>query len=29
MLTLMIGVGVLMSVSIHREVRIPRTGAPD
>jgi len=29
MLTLLIGVGVLMSVSIHRDVRIPRTGAPD
>jgi len=29
MLTLLIGVGILMSVSIHRDVRIPRTGAPD
>lgn len=29
MLTLMIGVGLLLSVSVHREVRIPRTGLND
>ena len=26
MLTLMIGIGLLLSVSVHREIRIPRTG---
>jgi rod shape determining protein RodA len=29
MLTLMIGVGLLLSVSVHREVRIPRSGLND
>lgn len=29
MLTLMIGVGLLLSVSVHREVRIPRSGLGD
>lgn len=29
MLTLMIGVGLLLSVSVHREVRIPRSGLTD
>lgn len=26
MLTLMIGIGFLLSVSVHREIRIPRSG---
>lgn len=29
MMTLMIGVGLLLSVSVHREVRIPRSGLGD
>lgn len=29
MLTLMIGVGLLLSMSVHREIRIPKSGVTD